>query len=382
MGAEKYAPHRPPGRCVQVGVVKLAKFIAAILVVFALVPVAAAQAEGVDGGSVHLNLNKGLAKALDREGVRLAGMKPATAGKSGVTLPISSGLLEQRFGSGYLFFAGGFKFQAGRRSVKLSRFVLNTTKHTLNANVNGIATTLAKLPQQNATREGFSLDLALKSLQLTPKAATALNRKLGLDGTFKAGHPLGSATAVAHFEWLGVTGGEIVFTVEGGFQQKLASVETFLGASGSATLRNTAPIVVAMPLEGGQVAPDASAGVLLSQGGLSFIQHAEPFDHTISFLDTNLGLESHLVTGDANYTPNPQQIPFSGPLATLGSPNFPGAGGGDPETGVVSSPPVPAALHPNFAKVLNEVFGAPKGKPDLFTPGEIIGFFAYEAQTR
>lgn len=359
------------------------KFIAAIVVALALLPVAAAQAEGVDGGNLHVKLAPGLAKTLAREGVRLTGLKPATAGKSGATLPISSGLLEQKFGSGYLFLEGGFKVQAGKRSVKLNRFVLNTAKHTLNANVNGIATTLAKLPPQQATREGFSLDLALKSLQLTPKAASRLNRKLGLDGTFKAGHSLGSATAAARFEWLGVTGGKIVFTIEEEiFHRKLASVEAFVGASGSATLRNTAPIVVAMPLDGGQVAPDGSAGVLLSQGGLFFAQHEEPFDHTIDFLDTNLGLESHLVTGDANYNPNPQQIPFSGPFATLGSPNFPGGVGGDRDTGVVSSPPVPVALQPSFAKVLNEVFGAPKGKPELFTAGETIGYFAYEAQTR
>lgn len=358
------------------------KFIAAIVVALALVP-AAAQAEGVDDGNLHLKLSKGLAKTLGREDIHVTGLKPATAGKVGVTLPISSGLIEQHFGSGYLFLEGGFEFRAGKRSVKLNRFVLNTTKHTLNANVNGIVTTLAKLPPQQATREGFSLDLALKSLQLTPKAAKRLNRKLGLDGVFKAGRSLGSATAVAHFEWLGVTGGELVFTIEEeNFHKKLASVEAFVGASGSATLRNTAPIVVAIPLEGGQVAPDGSAGVLLSQGGLSFAQHDEPFDHTIGFLDTNLGLESHLVTGDANYNPNPQQIPFSGPVATLGSPNFPGAGGGDPDTGVVSSPPVPAALQPSFAKVLNEVFGAPKGKPELFTAGEVIGYFAYEARTR
>jgi len=362
--------------------VKLAKYITAILIL-ALLPAAVAQAEGIDGGNVHLKLGKGLAKTLAREGVRLTGLKPATAGKAGATLPISSGLLEQKFGSGYLFLEGGFKFQAGRRSVKLNRFVLNTAKHTLNANVNGIATTLSKLPPQQATREGFSLDLALKSLQLTAKAAKRLDRKLGLDGVIKAGRSLGSATAVAHFEWLAVTGGELVFTIEEeNFHKKLASVEAFVGASGSATLRNTAPIVVAMPLEGGQVAPDGSSGVLISQGGLSFAQHDEPFDHTIAFLDTNLGLESHLVTGDANYNPNPQQIPFSGPFATLTSANFPGAGGGDPDTGIVGSPPIPAILHPNFAKVLNEVFGAPRGKPELFAAGETIGYFAYEARTR
>lgn len=361
---------------------KPAKFIVAILAALALLVPAMASADGIDGGNVHLKLGSGLAKALRQEGVQLVGVKPAKAGKSGVTLPVSSGLLDPKFGSGYLFLDGGFKLRAGKRTASLKRLVLNTAKRSLSGKVGGAKMTVAKLSPQRASRDGFALDMTLKSLTLTAKAAAALNHKLGLAGTFKAGRSLGSAAAVAHFEWLGVTGGEMVFTIEESFRKKLASVEAFVGASGSAMLRNTAPIIVAMPLEGGQVAPDGSAGVLLSQGGLSLAQHDEPFDHTIAFLDTNLSLESHLVTGDANYNPNPQQVPFSGPFATLGSPNFPGAGGGDPETGVVGSPPVPAALNPNFAKVLNEVLGTPKGKPELFTAGELIGFFAYEAQTR
>jgi hypothetical protein len=55
---------------------------------------------------------------------------------------------------------------------------------------------------------------------------------------------------------------------------------------------------------------------------------------------------------------------------------------GAPETGVVSSAPIRAVLQANFAKVLNEVFRAPEGKPGLFTAGEFIGAFAYEARTR
>lgn len=363
---------------------KPTKLIAAIVVVLALLPAAAAQAEGVDGGNLHLKLSKGLAMTLKREGVRLTGLKPATAGRSGATLPISSGLVEQHFGSGYLFLEGGFKFQAGKRSVKLNRFVLNTTKHTLNANVDGFATTLAKLPQQQATRDGFSLDLALQSLPLTPKAAKRLDRKLGLAGIFKAGHSLGSATAVAHFEWLGVTGGAITVTIDQAFQEKLASVEASVGPFYPAQLVSSSPVAISVALEGGQIAPDALTGGLSGQGGLAFTQHYvnesdEPFDHTITFIYTRIGLESHLVSGDANYNPNPKQVPFSGPLAT-----FPRAIAvqSDADSGAIAASSIPLALDPSFASVLNEVFGAPKGKPELFTAGEVIGFFAYEARTR
>jgi hypothetical protein len=363
--------------------VKPITLIAAIVAALVLVP-AAAQAEGVDGGNVHLRLAKSLTKVLNREGVHLAAVKPATASRAGVTLPISSGLLEQHFGSGYLFLEGGFEFQAGKRSVKLNRFVLNTTKHSLNANVDGIATKLAKLPEQKATREGFDLDLALRSLQLTPKAAKRLNRKLGLDGVFKAGRSLGLATAVAHFEWLGVTGGAITIALDPAFQEKLASVEASVGPSYSAQLVSASPTTISIPLEGGQIAPDGTTGGLSAEGGLAFTQPEvnefdEPFNNGISFIYTRISLESHQLSGDANYTPNPKQLPFSGPLAT-----FPSAIAvqNDADSGAISAASIPLALHPNFVAVLNEVLGAPKGKPELFTAGETLGTVAFQALTR
>lgn len=259
--------------------------------------------------------------------------------------------------------------------MKLSRFVLNTTKHTLNANVDGIATTLAKLPPQQATREGFSLDLALKSLPLTPKAAKRLNSKLGLDGTFKAGRSLGSATAVAHFEWLGVTGGEITITIDHGFQEKLASIEADVFPTTGAKPTGFSPTVISIPLEGGQVSPDTSIGVLRGKGGLAFVESGPPPQPSVSFPCTLISFESHSAFGSGNL----KEVPFSGSFAT-----FPSAiaAQADPVTGEISAASLPLALHPDFAAVLNYVLGAPKGKPKLFTAGELLGTVAFRAQTR
>lgn len=360
------------GRALTTGVVALA----------ALALAGSAQADVVDGGHLRLRPSSALAKAFGREGVKLTGLKPAKGGQAGVTLPITSGLSEIQHGSGYFFLGGGFRLRGGKRAATVKRLVLNVDEGTLRGKVDGTSMKIAVPAPQDVSADGFGVNLAIGSLKLTGQAASALNRKLRLHGVFKAGRSLGSLAGSAQFEFLTVRGGEITFTIEEGFRQKLASVGTSVGASGSATLRTTGPVVVAIPLEGGQVAPDASLGVLLSQGGLSFTQHDEPFDHMIAFLDTNISLESRLITGDANYSPNPQQVPFSGPFAALTSNNVGGVGGGTPETGVVSSSPIQAVLHPNFAKVLNEVFGAPEGKPDLFTAGELIGAFSYEARTR
>lgn len=359
---------------------KFVQLLATALIALVLAPVAVAQADGIDGGAVHLNLTDGMSKRFAKEGVRLVGSKPAKAGRSGLTLPISSGLLDSKAGSGYLFLKGGLKLAVGKRSVKVTRLVLNTAKRSLGGNVDGVQMQVAKLSAQRAKIDGFSLDLKLNWLKPTAKAAAVFNRKLGVKRTFAVGRSLGSATGVAEFEWLTIRSGEITVTVDPSFEDRLTSVEATLGSSGSAKLLGTFPTVLSVPLAGGQIAPDGSTGVLLTEGGLAITQHEEPFNNSIAFLDTNISLESHLITGDANYNPNPQQIPFSGPFAVL--PSSIASIQADPSSGEISSSPVPAVLHGNFVKVMNEVLGAPKGRPELFTGGEPFGTVAFKAQTR
>ncbi|MGN6815526.1 MAG: hypothetical protein ACTHK3_05510 [Solirubrobacterales bacterium] len=358
---------------------KIVALMAAALVASALAPAAAAQADGVDGGVVHLKLTDGMSKRFAKEGVRLFGLKPAKASRAGLALPVSGGLLDSKGGSGYLFLEGGFKLVAGKRSVKVKRLVFNTAKRSLSGRVDGVKMQVARLSSLRATIDGFSLDLGLNWLKPTAKAAAVFNRRLGVDRTFAVGRSLGSADAVAEFEWLTIRSGEIAITIDPGFEDKLTSVEAAIWSSGSAKLLGTFPTKVSIPVEGGQIAPDASTGVLLTQGGLDITQHEEPFDNSIAFLDTNIALDSHLVSGDANYNPNPKQIPFSGPIAT-----FPNAIAvqSDAESGAVSASSIPVALHPNFASVLNEALGAPKAKPDLFSTGEVLGTVSFQALTR
>lgn len=358
---------------------KFVHLMATALIALVLAPAASAQADGVDGGVVHLKLTNGMSKRFAKEGVRLVGLKPAKAAKTGVTVLVSSGLLDPKAGSGYLFLKGGFKLVAGKRSVKVTRLVLNTAKRSLSGTVDGAQIQVAKLSSQRASIDGFSLDLALNWLKPTAKAAAIFNRKLGVNRTFAVGRSLGSATAVARFEWMTIRRGEISITFNPSFEDKLTSIEATIRSSGSAKLLGTFPTKISIPVEGGQIAPDGSTGVLLTQGGLAITQQEEPFNNSIAFLDTNIALDSHLVSGDANYNPNPKQIPFSGPIAT-----FPNAIAiqSDDASGAVSASSVPTALHPNFASVLNEVLGVPKGKPELFTAGEALGTVAFQALTR
>lgn len=349
------------------------------LVALALLPAATAQADGVDGGSVQLKLTGALTKAFGREGVRLGGLGPAKAGKPGVTLPISEGVLERTYGSGYLFLDGGFRLRVGKRSVAVRKLVLDINGHALRGKVNGTTMKIAEPAPQQAQIDGFGVDVAMKSLKLTGRAATAFNRKLGLHGLFKAGRSLGSIAAVAEFEFLTIRSGEIAFTIDQGFKEKLAAVEADVVASGPAVAVSPAPTTISIPLEGGQIAPDLSLGVLLGQGGLRFVQHDEPFDHEISFLYTNVALDSHLVSAPANVSSIPQHGPYGAPFGSFPSGSV---GQANPETGEISATALPLALRPEFAALLNEVFGAPKGHPEFFTGGEMLGSFGFRVQTR
>lgn len=346
--------------------------IALALVALSLLPVAGARAEAVDGGGVELKLNGSLAKKLQQEGVRLTGLRPGKAAGTSVALPIANAATEPKYGSGYFVLGGGFQLRDGKRVAKVKRLVLNTSKRALNAVVNGIAVKIAALPPQQVSLDGFDLELALRSLPLTPKAASTFNRRLGLDRVYKAGRSLGSVAATAHLESIRATSAQITIAVEGGFREKLQGVEADVVAP-----------VVSMPAEG-TIGSGLASGTLSGESGLAFRQphetpFGEPFDYAIGFISTWVDLGSHVVSGGANVNSKEPRLPFLGPVAT-----FPASSAFqfNPETGEASASSLPLALDPALANLMNEVFGAPKGKPSYFAAGEPFGTASFTAQTR
>ncbi|HET7507230.1 MAG TPA: hypothetical protein VFJ53_02620 [Solirubrobacterales bacterium] len=351
-----------------------------VLAALLLLPAASANADTIKGGNVHLKLNGALARQLKEEGVRLIGLKPAHAGHVAVTLPISSGGIENRYGSGYLYLSGGFKLQAGKGSVTVRRLLLNTSERFLTGVVNGTAVKLASLPPQRTTIGIFNTATTLKSLKLTPKAVAAFNRSLGLHGVFKAGRSLGVATARVDFQSLSVRSGQLGLAIDNAFREKLQAVE--------ATISSTS---ISAPIQTGELDRDLAGGLLFSEATFQITQKDEPFDYAIGFLTLTLDLGTHTLSGAVNVDSKEPRLPFSGPVATL--PPFPAAEPFskqpvsplipfNPENGEASASGLAATLSPELAKLMNEVFGAPKGKPDYFSPGEPFGAVSFTALTR
>jgi hypothetical protein len=340
-----------------------------VLAVCALLPTAGASAQPIETASVQLQLNSALAKKLKQEGVRLVALGPARAKGRNVTLPATESSLEPGGGSGYLYLGGGLKWQAGKGVATLRRLLLNVEKNVLVAVLNGSTIKLADLAPQQFTLTGFDFTDAVSSLKLTGRGAALLNRRLGLDRVFKAGRSLGSATATGRFSALRLTGGDVTLTVDNAFRERLQSVE--------ADVRFPLPISI----QGGELTSSLS-GFVFAVNGLQIFQHyssagGETFDRSISFIGTTISLETHQVAGGANVGYEPPRLPYSGPLATiLDSPI-----GFNPETGEAGAT-FPMALDAAMASLLNETVGAKKGKPTLFSGGEVLGTISFTARTR
>ena len=158
------------------------------------------------GGATTVQLDPAAAGALTSLGISVAPSGRAYAGKSGISFPITFGVVDTKTLAGQIRHAGGLVFTKGTTKVYLSRYFIDTNTATLS----GLVGT-SKTGGDRA--DLFSLDLSgLKvqpsgnyitlsgvTLKLTAGAAAALNGAFG-DGAapFTEGLVIGSATVRAH----------------------------------------------------------------------------------------------------------------------------------------------------------------------------------------
>jgi hypothetical protein len=205
-------PHRP---------LWLAALAAALVAALALSFVPGAQATGKDvqtadadtllyAGATTVALDPGAASALDSLGVKVSPVRPASAGKSGISFPITLGLVSSDTLEGRIRHVGGLKLTKevpGPNNdvrVFLTRFFIDIDDQPSLSGLVGAG-------QKGGDRaELFSLDLTnLKvdagenriklsgvTLKLTAGAAAALNGAFGTTA-FTEGLVIGTATVHA-----------------------------------------------------------------------------------------------------------------------------------------------------------------------------------------
>ena len=199
-------PHRP---------LWLAALVAALAAALALALVPGALATKADppatsadtllyGGATTVALDPGAADALESLGVSVSPVRPASAGKEGISFPITFGLVSSDTLEGQVRHVGGLKLSAGDTRVYLTRFFIDIDETPSLSGIVGVG-------QKSGDRaELFTLDLTgLKvepgkrsitlsgvTLKLTAGAAQALNGAFGTTA-FTEGLVVGTATVRA-----------------------------------------------------------------------------------------------------------------------------------------------------------------------------------------
>ncbi len=193
----------------------LAVLAAALVAALALALVPGAQATDKDAkaagtdtllyrGATTVALDPAAARALESLGVTVSPVRPAYAGKSGISFPITLGLVSSDTLEGQIRHAGGLKLSAGDTKVYLTRYFIDIDEEPSLSGIVGVG-------QKSGDRaELFTLDLAnLKvepgtnsiklsgiTLKLTAGAAAALNGAFGVTA-FTEGLVIGTATVHA-----------------------------------------------------------------------------------------------------------------------------------------------------------------------------------------
>lgn len=296
---------------------------AALLAILAFAPFASAASDPLAGWTTTttVTLNKGLLNQLKKNGVKIAPVKRSTVKGQAVTMPVTGGSLDPATGKGTVIVNGGIRFEHGRAAIPFRNLTFDTTKNALNGKAGKKKMKLATISGLTATRNGFGVDLTMKSLKLTSSAAKQVNKQLGFDkgggasasstssGPLKGGQAMGSVvspTQPSTVTVLAQNDATLVPDPTGAFgkfpghgMNPLTAITPIDPAKETLTMKGP---FFTFPFTGGTLAPDATSGTVNASGG---IQIAKPAGNTVQF--TNLSLDFALKTVLSDNTVNGTQ---------------------------------------------------------------------------
>jgi len=388
-----------PGRArgTMLSVVAVVAALAAFLV---LAPLASAASDPLASGTTTITLNKGFFKKLKKAGVKVQKVSPATVKKRKATLPVSGGSLDPTNGAGTVEHKGGIKFKRGKKTAKINFLILETSTSSLKAKVAGKNMKLASVKGVTVVRNGFGANVSISSLKLTGKAAKQLNKKLGFKGKakkkspFKGGKSLGASASETQPKTVTLVGGGATLTTSLPTVAKLAKVgvtiETIAPTSVAAP---GPPPAYAFPISGGSLAPDASAGIVQTSGGLRLKQVFVPGEVETTMTLSNIWIDFGAKTATVEVTVESKGIDPKlnlGPLGRSSIANISLVGASvtsNTTTRTIAVLNASASLQAVTAETLNSVFVKPyeaitKTSAEKFVEGDPLGSFSLTAQTQ
>jgi hypothetical protein len=409
-------PRMARGRALPAGVLA-----AALFTLLALAPFASAAPDPVAGGTTTLTLNSNFSTTLQKNGVKLSKIGPATARGKSLSLPVSGGTLDPLTGLGTLTHSGGFKLKVGRKSIALRSLELNTTSRSLSARVGSRRLKVASVKRFTFAREGFGVNLKITKLMLTGEAARELNKALAVPvekkstmdkaaigkskatakvkPIFKGSQILASVSSTTQPSTVTVApGGSAALATSLPTAQKLAELNVGIETVAPSTMASPGPPpAFDFPIGGGTISPSGTAGIVQTVGGLKLVQDGDRFPaplglagktSTIALNTIYVALGAKIATVEVVLSSTISAEANRGALGrgSIADVRLTGATiSADPVTHTVSVQNASATLQAPTAEVLNSVFGGPfvaaKLPHPTFAAGEPLGTFSFTAQT-
>jgi hypothetical protein len=253
----------------------MAVLAAALFALLAFAPFASATPDPVSSGTTTITLNKGWTKYLKTFGIKIQKVGNAKVNGNKVTLKVTGGEMDPTNGLGTLTLGGGLKFKAGKKSAAVKALVLDTGKSVLTAKVSGKKVKFAKLKGLSYSRNGFGVNVKLKTMKLEKAGAKQLNKKLGYakgkPKPFLAGKNIGKSSSESQPATVAIIpSGNVSFDANKELLLKLKDVET--NASVISPTSEKSPGSYQLPITGGTISPTATAGQVQTAGGLLLTQ--------------------------------------------------------------------------------------------------------------
>jgi hypothetical protein len=334
---------------------------------------ASAQAayDPIGGGTTKLSFERNFLSLMRKEQIKLSATAPAELNGTTLTLPVSGGKEDPTTGKGEVEHEGSLVFQKGNRRLPLREIELKAKKTPLFAKVGGSQLKLASTKKLISAREGFGQGFRAKTLFLTQKVATRLNKKLRTGRLFGEGTPLGSLKSSTTPQRVAILEqGSATITPDPAILAKFKALFVSLNPISPAELQ-PGPVLKFPIAVGGQIAPDASEGTLRLGGAIELLQlGAGQVFHREYWLD--LGAKSASAEVDVEPTPA-----FPGKLGRVGVFDIgSGSVSSDPKTRTITLSGTPLTLTAATAQTFNEAFAGGKA---VFGAGEVFGAVGFGA---
>jgi len=242
----------------------------AFALAFVLAFAGSANANPIASGTTSLTLDKGVAKVLQKNKVKVVPIKPAKVQKGAVAFPITGGSLNPSTAVGNIRHSGGLRFQSGKRSLVARNFTVRTGKgNVLIAKVGKANVRLLSVDLKRAkvSRDGLGINVSKVRVALTGAAAKALNQTLKVH-LFKRGLVLGSVAVKTQPSSVGLAAqGSTDLTLDPAAAGALTSLGVAVAPIEGASVTPAGDI--AFPITGGRADTSTFAGEIRHSGGLS-----------------------------------------------------------------------------------------------------------------